>query len=138
VVAFAVAAGKLGEDSPRPPASVAEALAMHAVLAFAADLLVDGSGFGLSRDVPPATAQGYREDVEDVLFEDWDFLLLYEGRADGLGADPEEPLGRLLGTVNLAYEDWFRPLPGHAPHPYFEGPPDSGADEDEELDLPWF
>jgi hypothetical protein len=131
VVAFTVAGAKLAEDRPRPPASVAEALAMHGILSFAEGILQDGPEFGLPARVPRERVDEYRIDLDDFLFEDMDFLFLHAGWADGIGADPEELIGRELGTVNLAYADWFREIPGHQTHPYFdEGPDyDLGADD---------
>ena len=45
VVAYAVAGAKLAEERPPPPASVAEALAMHGILSFAEGVLLDGTEF---------------------------------------------------------------------------------------------
>jgi hypothetical protein len=135
VVAYSVAGTKLAEDRPLPPASVAEALAMHGILSFAEGILLDGPEFGLPARVPPERVDEYRIDLDDFLFEDMDFLFLHAGWADGIGADPGEPIGRALGTVNLAYADWFRGFPGHQPHPYFDDAPDDDLGED---DCPFF
>lgn len=135
VVAFTVAGARLAEDRPLPPASVAEALAMHGILSFAENILMDGTEFGLPSRVPRERVDEYRIDLDDFLFEDMDFLLLHAGWADGIGADPGEPIGRALGTVNLAYADWFRGFPGHQPHPYFDEGPDDDLEGD---DCPFF
>jgi hypothetical protein len=135
VVAFTVAGTKLAEDRPLPSASVAESLAMHAILSFAADILVEGPEFGLPARVPRERVDEYRVRLDDILYIDMDFMFLYGGWADGIGADPEEPIGRELGTVNLAYADWFRELPGHQTHPYFDEGPDDDLGGD---DCPFF
>jgi hypothetical protein len=130
VVAFTVAGTKLAEDQPLPSASVAESLAMHAILSFAADILDEGPEFGLPARVPRERVDEYRDRLDDILYIDMDFMFLYGGWADGIGADPEEPIGQVLGTVNLAYADWFRGFPGHQPHPYFDEVPDDPGEDD--------
>jgi hypothetical protein len=128
-VAFTVAGAKLTEARPRPPASVAEALAMHGILSFAANILADGPAFGLPTGLPRERVEDLQMRVEEALFEDQDFLLLHSGAMDGIGSEPEEPIGRMLGTVNLAYADWFRALPGQDTHPYFDDVPEGGQPE---------
>jgi hypothetical protein len=133
-VAFTVAGLKLTRRKRLSSACVAESLAMYAILSFAAEMLQDGPEFGLPERVPEADALSWRDGVIEPLVEDTDFLFLYGGWADGIGADREEPLGASLGTENLAYEDWFRPFDGREGHPYFDEYEDAEwAGED----LPW-
>ena len=119
-VAFSVAGTKLAREEPLPPACVAECLAMWAVLDLAAGILEDGPDFGLRIQVPEDEALEWREGVLDAIFPDTDFLFLYEGFADGIGAYPDEPVAKAMRMVNLAYADWFRPFDGCEGHPYFD------------------
>ena len=128
-VAFAVAGSKLGEKKSVAPSCVAEQLAMHAILTFAVAILVDGPEFGLAERVDEDRAREWMEQVLDGILDDRDYLFLYDPALDGIGAYPDEPLGRLLGTPSLAYADWVRPRPGHPGHPYFDAPAPAEDDD---------
>jgi len=79
--------------------SVAEELAVSMVLSFT-EAVVDAQQLHVS--------DGWRADLEQVLFEDLDFEFLY-GSDDVLQAAVTE-----LGAVNLDFDAWFTPFR----HPY--------------------
>jgi hypothetical protein len=123
-VAFTVAGQKLAERDPLPPACVAENIAMFVILDFAAGILQEGPEFGFQLRVPTDRAEYWRDEVLEELHGDMDFLFLYDAMLDGIGADPDEPLGAMLRTVNLAYADWFRAFEGRVAHPYYGDDPE--------------
>lgn len=56
------------------------------------------------------------EEVIDRVYEDTDFLFLFDPRYDGVD---ESELGKRLGMQSLRFETWFDPFDGGSPvHPY--------------------
>lgn len=67
---------------------------------------------------------GLLEHLEDVLFGDRDFDLLYSRRLDGI-EDDNEPQ---IGFVNLDFDSWFVPFAGgRTPAPYATTPPEHAS-----------
>jgi hypothetical protein len=94
-----VVAWKLKDKQWHRLDSVAEEMAMWAVLQFAAVLAEnDGEHFDP------------RELIDDV-FEDIDFQLLFHGSLDGFQEDPD--MQSRLGFANLKVTEWFEPFTGH-------------------------
>jgi hypothetical protein len=113
---------------------VAEEITMWTILSCAASLLQDGVAVGFPEQLSEEEATGLRDSVVDDLYLDTDFLFLFDGAADGIGAHPDEPVGAAMRMVNMAYADWFRPFGGHPGHPYFdEEEREAGGEE-----CPWF
>jgi len=106
-------AWKAVQPSPPALACLAEELALRAILDRAIDIAEE-------RGVEAAFGA-----VEDALFEDTDFLLLFDPAQDGIeGSD----IGRYLGIGSLGIDDWFRPFRGasDAVHPYARDTADGG------------
>jgi hypothetical protein len=58
------------------------------------------------------------EDVVEMLFEDTDFLFLFDQEYDGIETSA---VGQLLHMTSLSFTDWFRPFnddPSYMAHPY--------------------
>jgi hypothetical protein len=103
-VCLVAVAGKLADRYPHFLASVAEEMALAAILD-EAQAILDEEG----RDADlRAEAKGASQDA--------DFEVLFDPSVDGLEAD--EAVAH-LAMANLRFEDWFRPFRDEVPvHPY--------------------
>ena len=113
-VCLVTVAWKLAQPGRVPLACVAEELAAWALIEEAKRLLED-DGAGADFDL-----------FIDDLYEDTDFLLLFDPKLDGLEASA---VGAYLGMGSLALKDWFVPFGGGdrgAVHPFAAG----GDDDD--------
>lgn len=99
LVATARVQMRLAEGSGYPAESVAEELAIHAVLRIAADL---------AAETDDRAAERVEAFMHGVL-PDLDFLLLYE-------TDPSltREQAVTIGATHLWFEDWFRPFHAHS------------------------
>lgn len=89
-------------------ACTAEELALHAILVRARDVLDETEQKPVDFD-----------DVENVAFEDTDFLTLFDPSLDGV---EDSPSGKYLRMVNLKLKEWFLPFSeGDVVHPYADG-----------------
>jgi len=54
---------------------------------------------------------------EEVVFQDFDFEILYQMELDGL---EDSDAGAIMGVANLRFNDWFKPFKNAASevHPY--------------------
>jgi hypothetical protein len=101
------------------PGCTGEEMALHLAISRAEDLqrnrprLVADAVHGL-----PADPYDFAwDDCSNLLFEDHDVLMLFDGRLDGI-EDPEGDVGQAFGMVNLAPLEWFSPFdPSHARDP---------------------
>ena len=101
---------------------VAEEMAMYAILEEAIAL----SGLG---DEGGATGQEVRlarrarkelESAEDLVFQDLDFLFLFDQAYEGIQGSPS---GEALRMVSLDFSEWFKPFDDASwTHPYVETP----------------
>ncbi len=106
-VCLIAVAGKLTDPHPHLLASVAEEMALAAIVEQAATDLEEA---GREGDVTEL------RDVADGAFQDRDFELLFNPRWDGI---EETEAGERLAMANLRFEDWFRPFRDEVPvHPY--------------------
>lgn len=109
LVCLITVAAKLTSRADIQLASVAEEMALYA-------LIENASG-------PSGEEEFDFEDFIEEVFEDTDFLNLFDPELNGIQHMPAQ---RSLGTANLDFEDWFRPFRDAVPvHPY------AGPDQDE-------
>ena len=93
-----------------PPGCVAAELALRCLLD-QAELTADA--YELDEDL----ADGWRERLDDILFDDADSDMLYSRRLDGFENDAE--MGAELGIVSMRFEEWFEPFStGYSVPPY--------------------
>jgi hypothetical protein len=86
-------------------ASVAEEMALHA-------LIQNAQG-------PTGEEEFDFDDFIDEVFEDTDFLWLFDAEFNGIQHTPAQAT---LRTANLDFDDWFRPFRDASPvHPYVAG-----------------
>jgi hypothetical protein len=100
-VATVMVTGRLSAEHWMPPASVAEALALHLVMQQAQYLLVDHQLLG--RDQARELYLGF----SDAAFEDIDHEWLY--RADMDGFEDDEEFAAQFGTTDMHVQSWFQP-----------------------------
>jgi hypothetical protein len=101
-------AGKLTDRHPHVLASVAEELALAAILDEAGSVLdLDGRKVDMRAEAEAA-------------FQDTDFELLFDPRWDGL--EDDDAVSH-LAMANVRFEGWFRPFRDEIPvHPYVAEP----------------
>lgn len=106
-------AGKLTSRVEIQLASVAEEMALYALIEHA-------SG-------PSGEEEFDFDDFIDEVFEDTDFLYLFDSERNGIQVTPAQ---KTLGTANLDFENWFRPFRADVRvHPYAAaGQPPDGRD----------
>jgi hypothetical protein len=110
LVCLITVAGKLTSGADIRLASVAEEMALHA-------LIENASG-------PSGQEEFDFDDFIDDVFEDTDFLFLFDEKLNGIQHVPAQ---QSLGTTNLDFENWFRPFRDAVPvHPY-AGPDQDGV-----------
>ena len=100
-VATVMVTGRLSAEQWMPPASVAEALALHLVIQQAQYLLVEHEL--VDRDQARELYLG----LADAAFEDIDHEWLY--RADMDGFENDEEFAARFGTTDMRVQSWFQP-----------------------------
>jgi hypothetical protein len=104
--------GRMSDDEWVPPASVAEALALHVVVEQARNLLVE-------HDVcDEDEARHLYNGFEDAAFDDVDHEWLYRNDLDGFEDDPD--FTAQFGPTDMRVGSWFRQIAnaeGHV-HPF--------------------
>jgi hypothetical protein len=116
-VCIMTVAWKLAQPKPRVLSSIAEELATWAILTAAKqhiELLQEEE----DEDNSEQTAEDLFEDFVEVLFEDIDFLFLFDDAYDGIETST---VGQMLAMTSLSFADWFRPFnddPSYMAHPY--------------------
>jgi hypothetical protein len=111
VTCLVVATHKMADPRVQPGilACVAEELAASMVLRKAEDVLVERSELSGVPNAPPDLGPAY-----DLLFEDLDFMRLYDPAANDVERDPAAET--TLGLTNLAFDCWFEPFTDHYVH----------------------
>lgn len=122
VVCILNVAYKLAQPKCLMLSSVGEELAAWAIITTAKHHFELEQEIALEEDEDDASnlqnAEDAFEDLIEVLFDDEDFLFLFDQKYDGIDASP---VGALLHMTSLAYEDWLRPFtnePERIAHPY--------------------
>lgn len=115
-VCIITVAWKLAQPKPPILASIAEELAAWTILTTA------------QVHIELAQEVNHKQTIEDLfgsfidmLFEDTDFLFLFDPEHDGIETTT---VGQMLGMTSLAFADWFRPFgddPSYIAHPYAFG-----------------
>ncbi|MEV6846730.1 hypothetical protein [Actinoplanes sp. NPDC051411] len=95
----------------RPPACVAEALAMHVIVARTTDLLLD---HGVLND---QQAKNLGAQFQDVIFDDTDFEFLYRPEAE----DEANQHADVWRSVSV--QSWFQPASTEGIHPFLVDTP---------------
>jgi hypothetical protein len=117
-------AAKLASPFTEPLACTAEELALAAILDRARALRearADAQSEGPAADALDV--------VEDLAFEDTDFLHLFSPQDDGID---ETDAGQYLGMQSLRFENWLRPFAeGYLVHPFLRQPTPGSAEADE-------
>lgn len=100
LVCLITVAAKLTSGRPFTLASVAEEMALYAIIE---NTEVDEVEYDF-------------DDFIDEVFEDTDFLFMFEEDTNGI---QHTPIQKALGSANLDFEHWFRPFRDEdAVHPY--------------------
>lgn len=105
---------KLAQDEPTELSSVAEELALNAI--------IDQAEAWLDVEGKKADFELFRDEV----YQDFDFELLLSPEFDGV-----EYAGIIAagGMANLSFKDWFKPFDNAPPvHPYVDEPQEQEAD----------
>ncbi len=117
IVCILTVAWKLTQPKQIALSSVAEELAAWAILT-AAKTQMELDSEGEEQEGGEQAAAYAFENMIDEVFEDTDFLFLFERQYSGIHASP---VGQLLGMTSLAFEDWMKPFtnaPERRAHPY--------------------
>ncbi len=88
-------------------ASTAEELAAHALLAEARSALAMRQEMRELSAEEAAAAERQIDELHELAFEDYDVLLLFDARFDGIEAGE---IAEQMGMVNLHVRDWFKPF----------------------------
>jgi hypothetical protein len=99
-----------------PLASVAQELGLRVLLNLV-DVVADTAGVALD--------DGWRDHLEDLLFEDLDHELLYNPAHDGIEDDPDS---QPPGMAPMRFADWFRPFSDERTMPPYALPRAPAAD----------
>lgn len=88
--------------------SVAEEIAMEAILQMAEALIDVDLENGQLTDETAKALRDHVEEIRDIGFEDRDFEWLFRPEVDGIAEDSE--IAPKMGFANLGFEDWFKPF----------------------------
>lgn len=99
---------KLQAPGAHQLASVAEELALYAMIEEASVLVDDGKG----------TVKLDYERLELQAHEDADFRMLWDDSIDGIESSR---VGEIMGACNLEFDRWFEPFAGRYAHPFGGG-----------------
>jgi hypothetical protein len=121
LVATVSITGRLAAEQWAPPASVAEALALHLVVERAKWVLVD------HEIVADGQVADLYADFQDAAFDDVDHELLYQAQADGF--EDDDDLNAQLGLADMRVGSWFREIDGSVAsiHPVTANIEESGS-----------
>ena len=72
-----------------------------------------------------ALPDGWRGHLEDLLFDDMDYELLYDPAHDGI---EEDPAAQPPGMASMRFTDWFRPFNDERTLPPYALPAPPSAD----------
>jgi hypothetical protein len=122
-VSYKLAQQKPSKLSSSTPSSVAEEMLLWHMIDLAHERAAEGGRAGSVEAM---------EFLRDALFQDTDFLFLFDPKFDGI---EESRMGEQLGVGHVHSSEWFLPF-GNAqddPHPYLRlGMEDEGARDTEE------